>query len=246
MLHRRYNRIRSKDILKLVATTNPYPDPARPAIARSGEDVRESPRDRASTSYLASRSLPRRAAIAAILALALIAPAYAMRNEIGELVDLGARGDSINAENTSLTTLTGLHRLGITRNIRRLATHDGYDFFVSEPATGQFCFAVAPQGLKPAVTTCGSEPWFPSRTHPVLDMSGFRASSDREAPIASHVVGFAADGVARVGVEAINGVHYWTDVTENTYALSPPAVGIRRLVAEAEDGSVLYEKRLSD
>lgn len=223
----------SDDVIAVVAAANPFPAHA----AHLSHDVAVRARDR--------RLVAKKALIVACVLLAVAAPAYAMRGAVGDLLSLESRGQPVDESNTSLRTLTGLRGLGLSENIRRVATQDGYDFYVGRTQSRHLCFAVAPHGQRPAVTACGTSGSFPSPAHPVLDFSMFRAHEEGARPIASHILGFAADGVKRVGVAAVNGQTYWTEVRRNVYAFRPAPIGVTRLLAEAADGQLVFEKAVS-
>jgi hypothetical protein len=165
-----------------------------------------------------------------------------MRDAIGNLLALENHGERADEVSTSLRTMTALRQIGLSKNIRILATEDGYDFFVGRTQSDNLCFAVALHGQGPSVTSCGTSGGFPSPERPVLDFSMFHGSDESAPVIATHVLGFAADGVQRIGVVTLNGQTYWTDVRRNVYAFRPPPTGVVRLVGEAADGRLVFEK----
>lgn len=143
-----------------------------------------------------------------------------------------------------------LAALGAT--VRKIAERDGRVYFVIERADGTRCYAVgsASKANRIGQIHCPISPAFPTAKQPILDESifgGYDPSPGLSTPIDKLVVrrleGFAADGVANVGIRVEGGnVEAVTEVTDNVYVrlTGLPTQPAREIVALDENGKVLH------
>ena len=127
--------------------------------------------------------------------------------------------------------------------VRQLASRNGRNYFVIENAGGDRCFAVGPVEKREYVfgqVSCTRSPVFPSPERPIFDFSVF---SGLDSPRVRRIEGFAADGVAMVGVVTADGnLEALTDVETNVYSREGglPKEPVRALVALDADGERIY------
>ncbi len=134
--------------------------------------------------------------------------------------------------------------------LSRITTRGGTAFYTAPASSSGLCFArgsVATGHL--SVLACprpgvGTSPMdFPSDPAPVLDMSAsigsIRAGEGRRL---LDLTGFAADGVARVGMIDINGELHDTLVDDNVYYAKMPDVTVKAIVAFDSMGREVYHQ----
>jgi hypothetical protein len=145
-----------------------------------------------------------------------------------------------------------LESVGSTR-IRQIAVRDGRTFFVIDKSDGSHCYAVGDEGDSNLFggIECPAASYFPTPTHPILDMSAVRLSptdSQRQLTL-MRLEGFAADGVASVAVITASGqITADTPVIDNVYSAQGnqlPDQPINGLVAFGADGKQLYSQCLT-
>jgi hypothetical protein len=91
-----------EDVIALVAAANPFPSSAPCRTPRvSAPDA-------------ARKLISKRALVVTCIALAVAAPAYAVRGAIGNLLDLDKRGEPASEVNTSLRTMAALRDIGLS------------------------------------------------------------------------------------------------------------------------------------
>jgi hypothetical protein len=223
------------DVLEAVAALNPYPELS----------ALESPpaRDRTFARVLArrgpaARTLPGRAAVAAIvLATALALPALAISGRLGEIFGFSNAGtgvDRVDLRSASALDLAGSGKLSL------LASRNGIGVYAATGTGGERCFFVGPprisdrRGIGGGCLNAKASANFPSREEPVVDMSAFAYAPYTRNEQVRRLAGVAADGVATVEVIGANcTVIARTPVRDNVYATTDvpakPAAGIRAL-----------------
>lgn len=175
------------------------------------------------------------ALIAAVLVIVLAGPAAGLQGRLFEIFDGTPVGtDQVSARD--LHVLSAMAR-GVSprvavspkedvrgfqaSNWRQLTVRDGRAYFAAQRAGGGTCVAIGEVGGAIGSVTCA--PDFPSPTRPLLDSSVWRGTpgSDPTTPFTAQIVrleGFAADGVARVGLLLGDGrVVSVTPVIRNVY-----------------------------
>lgn len=207
----------------------------------------------------ARRSSRRRvtAAAVAVVGLAIIAPTVAIGGQL-----IGLFGGSGTPVDTKSLSARELHAIGAmadgtsprvpaskredesrvdASSLRQIATRNGHAFFVANRQGGGVCVSV---GVVESARTLGAiacSPDFPSPSMPILDQSVFAGSFD--GPTVRLLQGFAADGVASVGLRTASGVvEAKTPVENNVYyrSTSLPAEPIDEIVALDAGGNVIY------
>jgi hypothetical protein len=197
-----------------------------------------------------------------VLAVAVATPALGVGDRLLELFDggtpvtpdrlsqsdLGVLSAIVSGERPTqipAKTQETLARLGVT-SIRQIATRGERVYYVLETVSGKRCFAlgyVGQENLFGSAACLGTSSAFPSPSEPMLDWSVFHT---RPGDGASHVwrlEGFAADGVASVGVITVDGdLEAVTPVQDNVYMANRdlPIQPIREIVAFAANGDRLY------
>jgi hypothetical protein len=134
-----------------------------------------------------------------------------------------------------------LHGVQVT-GIRLLAERGGWNFYAVDRVDGKRCYAVGLAGSSNlfAQFSCPG-PTFPTQARPILDVSPWEARPNAGQRI-GRLVGFAADGVASVGLEAPDGtIHDRTRVEKNVYLLEAPSVReVTAVVAFDGDGQRVF------
>lgn len=195
------------------------------------------------------------AGIAAAALLVLAAPAFGIS---GRLLDLFS-GEPVSSDQLSQDQLhvlgamsagvsprldvsakESLARVGAA-DLRRIATRDGRSYYVANTSRGGLCVTITYPGDPNPLISYECYPDFPSSSRPLLDRSVFAGSF--EAPTVRLLEGFAADGVASVGLRTAGGaVEAKTDVENNVYYRNTtlPAEPIDEIVALDASGNVIY------
>jgi hypothetical protein len=95
------------------------------------------------------------------------------------------------------------------------------------------------------VLGCPAPSTFPTEDQPVLDYSTYSQDMNDPYPTIDRLAGFAADGIAAVGIRGPSGDTTWVPVAENIYgggSFGPVAV----LLARDADGNVVYSHVVGD
>jgi len=131
---------------------------------------------------------------------------------------------------------------GGTTALRLLGQRDSIAFYSSMGKAGGLCHATATASGHIASLFCpasGSSE-FPSEKTPILDMSGVAYDPTTHVTRLLDLTGFAADGIARVGVLSTDGSLHATPVVANVYHGDLPDVQAAALVAFDETGAEVY------
>ena len=244
--------------LKLVEMFEAFAGPPVPTLrGASGRDGR---RRRVAVSVVA--------AVAVVGAIAT-APAVGWPSHVLDLFRGGTPVDPSSLSDQDLFALGGittgrpvsaprdesLRRLGATR-IREIAERGGRSYYVVDKADGGRCFAVgyAASSDRLGQISCPQSPAFPSPSRPILDLAVYHGAPGTTLPLEGspcclwRLEGFAADGVASVGVETSDGrVVATTDVVDNVYLRTDdlPSEPVRAIVAFDSGGARLYTECLA-
>jgi hypothetical protein len=193
----------------------------------------------------------RAAAIAAGAFLAVFLPALAVASHYG-VFHISNTGQPIDRSQLSLNDLSALDESGFTSDVNRLGERAGVAFYVAHSRSGGLCFATgSASGSTPKLdyfVGCQrhSPSAFPSPEQPILDLSPLKTTNPRVAVYVRRLVGFAADGVDRVGFVDRQGTIHATPVVDNIYATDwfTTDVAGTAIVALDRDGNVLYRQGL--
>lgn len=128
----------------------------------------------------------------------------------------------------------------------------GTGFYVAHGAGGGLCFATGGGTGDLEAVVCptrdaavGRRVVFPSTEMPILDLSPVTADPTNHTTTLLNLQGFAADGVARVGVVDQAGVLHAARVASNTYQVDGPIVA-QSLVAFDASGAEIYRDTFSE
>lgn len=153
------------------------------------------------------------------------------------------------ADGLTTRDLELLEDAGGTAAARNMGTVGDVSFYETPSATGAACFAIGlpRNGVGVGAVACpptGESFSFPSDEHPILDMSFTSSNPDTGSTSVAGLVGFAADGVASVGLIGPEGrLVGSTPVQNNLYvrrwAGGPDATAI---VALDDNGAEIYRK----
>ena len=189
-------------------------------------------------------------AIAGVIALAVSASALDSPVRSGaspantSLSTLSNAGVSITPSNDQTIDRMRERGLNVSSSVRLLARRGDRAFLTVRTADGRDCFSVgwtqeaAPPSL--GAVFCPASV-FPSKEMPVIDLSVVRGSIGSNAVYLVRGEGFAADGVVRVALTAMDGdIVAETTVTDNVYSFeSPPSRPIHELIAFDRAGIAL-------
>jgi hypothetical protein len=141
-----------------------------------------------------------------------------------------------------ITASQGARRGFRVESVRLLAVRDGRAFYELDTADGR-CFGVGSASSlgDPGGEVCPGGAPFPSAARPTLDFSIYEGQTSREEMSLFRIEGFAADGVAAVGVRNRAGHLAWrVPVSNNVYALGRVPPGLTgAIVALDAGGSVM-------
>lgn len=167
---------------------------------------------------------------------------------VGAMSNVGAK-----VTNLPPSQLQDLQRSGVDADIQFLGTRAGISFFIGT-SNGEPCFLTsnseAPRAEFSTIACLGpGSSRVPSTTEPLVDLSAFLKAAVDYKPVddaATHLnwlAGFAADGVAAVGVETVDGSLKSTPVINNIYAARRiTSEQIVALVALDKDEQVIYRR----
>jgi hypothetical protein len=179
----------------------------------------------------------RRALMAALVAVAIGAPAAAFAGDIGDLFGFSTDGQPVRTSATPFAQISGLNDalqdLAVPSTLRLLAQRDGIGFYAARRPDGVVCFAVDAGQSKAVGCDLGSPTGarFPSPQRPIIDFSR----------IGGRLAGFAADGVASVAlVDAAGSTIATAPVVDNVYANADVASGGVGVEALDAQGAVIY------
>jgi hypothetical protein len=205
--------------------------------------VKDAPIDRCSWDNVvarARRKTRRRVAlataVAALIAIVLATPALGLGNRLMGIFD-GTPVASTQVPASDLHVLSAMAhgvspRLPASKqedatrfqaaSLRQLAVRDGRAFFAARAEGGGMCVAIGEIGAEDLFGSISCAPGFPSSARPLLDESAWSGPGlDRQSeaqPRVSLFEGFAADGVASVGLLVADGkIAAVTRVEDNVY-----------------------------
>jgi len=169
---------------------------------------------------------------------AAVAVAIAVRGAHGssraDLFRFSTRGRRITPSNGAT------HAFGVQSG-RLLAVRDGRAFYRLDTADG-LCFGVGSAASlgDPGGEVCPRDP-FPSSARPVLDFSVYEGrTASRDDLTIYRIEGFAADGVAAIGIRNRAGhVALRVAVADNVYVLSHVPPGLSGSVVALDSGGAV-------
>jgi hypothetical protein len=156
----------------------------------------------------------------------------------------GSPLSTISTEGRRVTPSPGAKRAFRIDSLRLLTIRDGRAFYALDTANGR-CFGV---GFADAIGDPGGEACpagapFPSASRPLLDFSVYEGApgTDRDQLTIFRIEGFAADGVAAVGVmNRAQKIGLRVPVSDNVYVLSHVPPGLNgSVVPLGADGAPL-------
>jgi hypothetical protein len=157
----------------------------------------------------------------------------------------GAHGSSraglsgLSNHGVRVTASSGARRAFRVDSVRLLAVREGRAFYELYTADGR-CFGVGPASRlgDPGGEVCPRGGPFPSASRPTLDFSVYEGrSADRDDMRLFRIEGFAADGVAAVGIANRAGqVGLRVPVSNNVYVLSPVPPGLTGAIVALDGG----------
>jgi hypothetical protein len=137
-------------------------------------------------------------------------------------------------------TRRALRRVAAVGPVRTIAVRGARRYYRVSRRTGRDCFGIGTPS--PAGDHFSLVCWdvFPSPEHPILDSSVFGAQNGEPLRLIT-VEGFAADGVATIGLENPAGIVVRRiPVIGNVYRLGAVPPGLTRVVAFDVTGKVLF------
>jgi hypothetical protein len=161
----------------------------------------------------------------------------------------GAHGSSraalfrVSNRGVRITPSIGARHAFRVQSVRLLAVREGRAFYDLSTADGQ-CFGVGSSARlgDPGGEVC-PQATFPSAARPTLDFSVYEGqTADRDSLTLFRIEGFAADGVAAVGVVNRAGKIAWrVPVADNVYVLGHVPPGLTgAIVALDARGAVIF------
>ena len=222
--------MRIDPVIARLAAANPFPATATGADAPLGFRSR------------------RRVLLATLAAAAVAVPAVAFAGDLSGLLGFSTQGQPVAASDTPFSKISGLNEamgeLGFPSTLQLIATRDGISFYAARRADGHVCVAIdaAPgaDGQKGVGCDLGDPslpgtPAFPSPERPIMDFSRFSGGA--------RLMGFAADGVARVDLlDAAGNVIDSAAVIDNVYADANPPAGAAAVEALDSSGAVIVKR----
>jgi hypothetical protein len=249
----------TEDPLRALAAVNPLPATAEVALAKPERDalLQHIYEEGARREEGAGRSRPTRsrrllvAGISIAIAASVI-PAAALSGRLSSLFDFSNRGTADVPEAQQLNNLRVADRLGLQPGSTiRLAERSGVVFYTVRGKDQRQCFGIsAGPRAKSTFTTlmCPSGDGgtaFPSPSRPVLDLSPIMGRDGSTRLYFPRIKGFAADGVAEVGVVDLDGRTHTIPVEGNVYFAENLAdVAAQALVALDAHGEVVWRREV--
>jgi hypothetical protein len=181
----------------------------------------------------------------AVRVVAAVASAIAALgpSAVGSLLALADRGAPAEPQALAAIARDLTATLGPSPQLRRIGTRARLRFYVASSRRG-ICFAVAFPDR--------STPWFQcatrtrARSLPVANFVAWVSAPRARRAAASRLFGFAADGVATVGVRDVRGRIHSTRVADNLYAAERlPRVPVKELIARDAGGNVVWRRRVA-
>lgn len=240
-------------VVRSLAAVNPLPETADVALAnperdallhRIYEERQEVPPRRRSRRLLV-------AGVSIAIAASVI-PAAALSGRLTSLFDLSNRGTADVPEAQQLNSVRVADQLGLQPGSTiRLAERSGVGFYTVRGEGQTQCFGIrsGPAADSTFTTlTCQSPDDaapFPSPSRPVLDLSPIMGQEGNTRVHLPRMIGFAADGVAEVGVVDADGHIHTTPVQANVYFTEDFAdFPAQAMVALDAQGEVVWRSEL--
>jgi hypothetical protein len=137
---------------------------------------------------------------------------------------------------------------GAKASLSLLAERGGTAFYSAPADTGAVCYGsgsattghLAVLECPHAADTASFD--FPSKDRPILDMSASVFNADTRTTSVVELSGFAADGVASVGIIDENGVVHSAKVIDNVYQFDLPRVATKALIAIDSNGNEIFRQ----
>jgi hypothetical protein len=177
----------------------------------------------------------------ALLGAALAAAVLAARGESRRSLFDGVsnRGRVVPTAGLAAADRTDLDGAGVTE-VRLLAERGGVRFLRGTTASGGSCVILARRVEgRDRFGAFGCPSRFPSEDMPVADLTSYTQGLDDPYPAVTQVAGFAADGVAAVGIRTPDGDVRWTPVQDNVYVAQPVATRAAALLVRDDSGRVI-------
>jgi hypothetical protein len=133
-----------------------------------------------------------------------------------------------------------LRRVGAVGSVRLIAVRGTRRYYRITRRAGRDCFGIGATAASGDHFSVACSAAFPSPERPILDRSVFGADTGESLHVIT-LEGFAADGVATIGLENLAGVvARRIRVTGNVYRLGAVPPGLVRIVALDTNGKVLF------
>jgi hypothetical protein len=186
-------------------------------------------------------------ALVLVAAGSLAAAAFAFtssgsRSALGQLSIAGTPVDPATLPAGERQTL---EQAGIAPSVSFVREAAGIRFYTAKGPNGPCLITGRALTSRPhfGILVCPSG--FPSSELPILDYSPRQAALTDSYPHLQLLAGFAADGIAGVGVQDEQGEVQWTEVVRNTYASrAVPAGSTTAIMARTASGEIVYTQTL--
>lgn len=233
-------------VLDLVADLNPAP--SRAVDTATTADLRRTVLWRVSTPPPRRRL---RVGAAAALAAAVVAvPAFATSAALRSLFEFSPPSEPVPAtefESRALDALSYVRARPDT--VGAVATHGETALYAARSEAGGVCVGAGPRGAATPTFTqlqCGdgSAGAFPSPSVPVVQFGNIFGQEGSDELYLSTLIGFAADGVAVVGVRGPAGTVARAEVSRNVFAADVPPQPVTDIEAYDHAGQLIWSRPL--
>ena len=185
--------------------------------------------------------------LAVVLALAI--PALAISGRLDFIPGLSNEGTPSDGGALRVFTFAPWQQLLTANEVRLLGTRAGLAFYAGRAPDGTLCLGTelrdAPRPQPGTLACLTGRDRFPSARHPIVDFSPVESGGGLHGTHVAALIGFAADGVARVGVVDLDGAFHSVPVVNNIYASGKgvlPNLPMRALVAVDAQGKSVFEQ----
>jgi hypothetical protein len=237
------------DPVRILAAANPVPEATTLAATVGERDalLDHIYRDRSASS---GPRRPRRLLLAAVLVALTVSavPAVALTGELDTLFNFSNKGTADVPEAQKLNTMRVADRLGLQPDSTvRVAQRAGFAFYLVRGHKDRQCFGISSDAGETYETLMcpGSDgqATFPSPSTPLLDLSATVSQEGSTRVYFPRLIGFAADGVAEVGLVDLDGHTHTTPVKGNVYVTTDVGdVPAQALVAFDSRGKVVWRR----
>lgn len=175
----------------------------------------------------------------------LAAAAFAFTSSSSALTQLSIGGTPVDPATLPAGERQTLEQAGIAPSVSLVREAAGIRFYTAKSPSGLCLITGRALSSRPhfGILVCPSG--FPSSELPILDYSPREAALTDRYPRLQVLAGFAADGIAGVGVQDEQGEVQWTEVIRNTYASrAVPAGSATAIVARTASGEIVYTQTL--